>query len=411
MPRSSELAWLVAVLWPDRARVMVTPSEEAPLRFRRAGTYIVIERGRRPRFLVPDSLSALRAALWRFDASTGALERLGRVVGGLALASAGWRTAPRLHIHVSSDLDRTDLPEVLLDQRLGRALGLRRARAIAFLGPARPNRKPVLQIVDGRGRAVAYAKVAWNELTRDLVAHELDVLRGWVEAPPSSFRVPRVLGIESWNGWPVGVTEAIEHRLRDARLRPADTFLIAAAREVAEREGTTSMPLCETPMWLDIGSRISRLADAARRDRLMTTAARFERWVGDLVHPVGWWHGDWTPWNMTIGPDGPVVWDWERARPGVPVGLDLVHLAFQTSRRPGGRRPWEAVALTIQALHVTLPQLGVRVSRVRPLTGFYLFEIWVRFEEALAAGAIDPREPMLSQLPEALVGLMEGSLP
>jgi len=98
------------------------------------------------------------------------------------------------------------------------------------IGPARANRKPVLQLLAPDGTTVGFAKLGTNALTRRLVRAETVALTALRYARLSTVVVPRVLHSGQWQGHQVLVQEALPAwRPR----RPAGVRLPAAMREVA----------------------------------------------------------------------------------------------------------------------------------------------------------------------------------
>ena len=59
-------------------------------------------------------------------------------------------------------------------------------------------------------------------------------------------------------------------------------------------------------------------------------------------------HGDWTPWNMRRLDGRLVVWDWERSRDGVPIGLDALHYGLLVALNARHLPPPMAVADTLE---------------------------------------------------------------
>ncbi len=402
-----DLSWVAEILWPAREHVRVRRGSRVAAGFRRVESYLALPRPNRPRFLVPTRRRVRRAALWQFNASMGALARLRKASAALLLPLVPDPPTARIHIDVAQDLDARDLPAVLLEHRLAAALAVPSASCTISFGSLRPNRKPVLQITDAEGSPLAYAKVAWNDLTRGLVEREVDALRDWAEEPPQTFRVPRLLAVETWAGWPVAVTEAAQHRLRSPRLRASDAPVLEAVRELGRRKMTDPCPLAEIPMWKDLRARVDAIRDPERRATLQIAADRFQAWAGDVVHRAGSWHGDWAPWNMVLAPTGLFVWDWERSRDGVPLGLDVVHLVFQIALHATGRRPMEAVRRAMTGLGPMLEAAGVSAAGTLPLLAFYLFELLLRYEDAVEAGALPATDPVREGAPAALSSLME----
>ena len=68
------------------------------------------------------------------------------------------------------------------------------------------------------------------------------------------------------------------------------------------------------------------------------------RWTGSVAPPpngplpLGAWHGDWTPWNMSRRRGRLQLWDWERFETGVPLGLDRCHYGVNAVVRRDGAR-------------------------------------------------------------------------
>ena len=71
-----------------------------------------------------------------------------------------------------------------------------------LLGPARANRKPVLQIFDESGRTIAFAKLGLTALTERLLATEADALTRLSTLDLTSFAAPTPLFHGAWNGAP-----------------------------------------------------------------------------------------------------------------------------------------------------------------------------------------------------------------
>ncbi len=399
-----DLAWLAEVLWPD-PRVEVSLAPSAAPGARRVLRYRIAPSARRPRLLVPDRVGGGAAFSVFNDAMTQAA-RLRKRSAGLAYDLGPGRWAlDRLGVDVPADLPSEDTVDLLVERRLGRALGWPAALVSVSFGSPRPSRKPVLQLaVPGRGVA-AFAKVAWNPLTSALVRNEGAILRWLGQMHPRSFVAPRPIHEERWNERDIVVTTALPTALvRRGALHawPDPEVVLEIARLGGE---LTAMPLTETPMWRDLLARARSLEPAL--DGILTD---LETALARIEAPVGRWHGDWGPWNMTRLPDGRVaLWDWERSRDGVPLGADAAHFAIQVGlRRTGGRGP-AACRYALDRLLTYLPQLGVRPQATPGILALYLIELTTRHEEAVAAGALPPhhtgRLAALAALEEVRGGL------
>ncbi len=314
----------------------------------------------------------------------------------------------RLHIDVRTEVGPRDLAAVLLERHLAEVLNESEIAVAVTFGSLRPNRKPVIQIATPLG-VVSYAKVAWNELTSSLVRNEAESLQGWGSGGPRTFLVPKLLHRGVWRDKEIVVTSAFHSsvwRRGPRNAWPATDVL----RELAERDGLTHGSICTAPMWADLRLRYSRPADPPAGERLSELADRFEQRFGDVDVVIGSWHGDWAPWNMTWVGRRLAIWDWERARSGVPVGMDAIHFAFQVSFRSVGRRPAEAMRRTLPLAAPVLAELGVDDLRSAALLTLYLFELYVRYEDATVEGVLSADDPIRSGILEVLSAAVEGRI-
>lgn len=291
----------------------------------------------------------------------------------------------RLGIDVPADLPSEDLADLLPDRRLARTLGWREVVVSVSFGSPRPSRKPVLQLAIPGSGVVAFAKVGWNPLTSALVRNEADVLRRLGHVRPRSFLAPQPIHEERWNGQEIVVTTALPGTLlrRGALHEWPDPEV---AFEIARLGGGfASMPLTETPMWRDLLGRMRSLATTTLHGLL----ADLEPVLTRIEAPVGWWHGDWGPWNLAQLRDGRLaVWDWERCRSGVPLGADAAHFAVQVGLRRAGGEGSAACRYALDRLLAYLPRLGVSPEKTPGILALYLIELATRHEEAVAAGAV-----------------------
>jgi hypothetical protein len=275
------------------------------------------------------------------------------------------------------------------------------------IGPARANRKPVLQVLTRHGRTVGFAKVGVNELTRTLAAAEADSLRSVAAAAPRHLSVPSVLHQGRWNGLEVLALSPLPIWL--PRAGHSAPRLLAAMLEVAEIGGVTTAPLRDSDYWAGLGRRLGSLGPDSGDDdtvrALREAYARIDEWTGATPLRYGSWHGDWTPWNMATLRDTMLVWDWERFSGGVPVGFDAVHYAFQDAVVRGGTGPAAAVTRTLDDAARLLAPFGVTSpegAAARLTALLYFIDIAARYvaDRQAEAGAQlgRPREWLLPVL-------------
>ncbi len=193
----------------------------------------------------------------------------------------------------------------------------------------RPNLKPVLQVMDPRGRVLAYVKIGWNDLTKELVQNEARALRAWAEAPPRHLEVPRLIHEGEWHGAAITVLSPHPHRLLRRGSRNALPSA-AVLGEVASLGGTERSSLHGSSYWRRLKARAEAIATGdASSDALRSILGRVEGATGAEELTFGSCHGDWAPWNMSTGRRSLYVWDWERSARPTPVGTDVLHFWFE----------------------------------------------------------------------------------
>ena len=221
------------------------------------------------------------------------------------------------------------------------------------------HRKPVIQVLDGRGRPLAYCKVGWNAATSALARNEAAALAWLQRASPRSFVAPALLHAGAWGSSYLCVQAALVAPPAQATPAPArlGDLYIEAERELASfcsgRE-----PLEASAAWKRLSRRAAGLQrgyGSLVRDALSAASAR----VGAaplLFHAS---HGDFCPWNASMARAGSVdrsvdgsggrlgrlrLFDWEYASGLRPAGWDLWHLALQTMWLVERRSPEQAHA-------------------------------------------------------------------
>ncbi|MER7004581.1 hypothetical protein ABT297_16245 [Dactylosporangium sp. NPDC000555] len=332
--------------------------------------YLVVPNARRPRLLVPaDDRRVAAAAVRRYAEPQSRLARLKRdtVVAALRTGLSGLLLRDRLRVRAAEDT---------IDAYLGRTLGTE-LRLSVHIGPARANRKPVLQLLDSAGRTLAFAKLGTSALTRALVRAEANALAAVGEAGLTSVRVPEVLHAGRWGEHEVLVQSALPvWRPRSALTAPR---LAGAMLEVARCCGTSHGALDGSGYWTRLGARLAAIADHAEGAALRTAAERIARAAGRVELSFGSWHGDWAPWNMASLADAVLVWDWERFTPGVPIGFDALHHALQVGIGHSPSAGQAVNELVAAAPGLLLPFGVVHRQAVEVTALLYLIDLATRY--------------------------------
>lgn len=360
--RAAWLRELVPLLWP-------APTTATLGRARHAGarrSYLILPNLAHPRLLVPRrTRRAAGGALRGYGEQSSAARRAAvRLAAAALTAGAGDRVLrDRLEIGGGGDT---------IEDHLSRELG-RPVLVSLHLGPARANRKPVLQLLGADGGTVGYAKVATTVLTGRLVADEAAALRSLAAAGLRTVTVPTVLAGGSWRGLEILVQSPLP--VRQAR-RPAEGRLAAATAEVAAVGGISTQPL-DGPYGTGLRTRVAALPAGGARDDLTAALDTLAEAATELR--IGSWHGDWTPWNTAVVEGTVLAWDWERFGSGVPVGFDALHYDLQP-RLPGdAAAAGQLLAGSIGWAPGLLAPVGVPAESAPAVTVFYLVEILTRW--------------------------------
>ncbi|MET8833969.1 hypothetical protein ABZV78_08650 [Micromonospora sp. NPDC004540] len=358
--RSAYLGELAGLIWPE-------PAEPA-LR-KGGGGWVVVPSASRPRLLVPTGSG--RAAASAVRHSTEAVGRKARLV------RQGLATAFRLGLGPLVFRDRLVVTGGGLDAYLAEVLG-EPALVSLHIGPARANRKPVLQLLAPDGRALGYAKLGVDPLTRALVDVEAAALRRLADLPLGPVTVAGVRHHGDWHGHALLVQEALPVRL--PRATPA-------AAGVAERAAMVAVAGClgvRRRSWAG-SEHAARLAHAVDALGARPEAGRLRavlKTVADVDPTVafGTWHGDWNGGNAAVLADGRVlVWDWERFEADVPVGYDALHRAVQTAIGNDGVEPTEAARALIAGADRTLAPFDSEGRSADLVAVLYLVELAARY--------------------------------
>lgn len=350
---------------------------------RTVDAFAVLPSTRDPRLLIPaGSRRAAAASLQQHNNATSRSLWLKTeaMAWAMRLGAGGRIARGRLHV-LADETYQAGLP---LKELLEEIFGPGRLELSVRLGPMRPNRKPVIQILRPSGTVLGYAKVSRTELTARLVANEGAVLSRIAEAAPRTFRVPTVFHNGTWAGMQVLIVGPLPRR--HLVLRGTDARIpVVATKELSELFGSTVQPLVSSPHWQSTRKRVADIGGPAGA-ALMAAAATIEERHGDREIPVGMWHGDWTPSNMSGAGDRLSVWDWERSSPGMPTGMDAGHFGFHIARKVRNLTPVPAAAWALDWLGPVLGKLGLEPGAAGLVLALALLEMAVRFQEARAEG-------------------------
>lgn len=377
MDGSEDLAWVADVIWGGSEGVEVclgsAPHGRVPIE-----TYRVVPGRRAPRLLLPVDPRMAWAAARDGRATRSRRASSQRTLAGIAARAGRLALRDKLTVHAEPGAQARTLAAAM-----GEVVGARVGLAVNVRPPG-PYRKPVAQVIDGGGRVLAYAKVAWNDLTDVNVKAEADALEA-VGRSGAAVGVPSVKAMLSWKGRTVLLTDPMPAGLRRFHGMAPDPSVvagIAAAGGVVEQSLGDGRVLERLRARL-VGARgaLPAVAEATGQllDALGTDAG--------VIVPTGRWHGDWSRWNLGTFGERLWAWDWEYSRTGVPLGLDLPHFHFQSAFIAQRRDLGAAFDHARAKGSGELSAIGLGPDAIRVVLGVHAAEVALRYLEAEAAGA------------------------
>ena len=331
-----------------------------------------------PRYLIPVGRRSVSAAT-RLRTSR---HRLGRPAGAIigSLVKSGAIRAYPFRAAVGVGDEDTSLVE-----RLRARFDRPQLHVAIALGRPRANRKPVLQLIDGDGTTVGFAKLGVDAHTDALVEREGRFLTEHGGSNPPLF-LPQALLTETWQGHQLLVVGDLGAGIDGTGALDLTAATVSAIANLGHTEMATPLG---SHWWASTEARISDLPPSLEpllgrcRDRARDVLAR----VGDHVWPFGTWHGDLARWNAVQRGDSFVVWDWERATGPVPVGFDAVHAHFQPPILMEGRSGPAAASIALAGVEPILADLGYDGDGPALVTA-YLIELRLRLAEDESMGTL-----------------------
>ncbi|MFF5291545.1 hypothetical protein [Paractinoplanes globisporus] len=361
--RTQYLTEVLELLYPWPCRTDGSPG--TPI-----AEYLVVPDARRPRLLVPSASRRVAAAAVRRYAepqSRAAKLKRDAVVAAVRTGASAVLLRDRVRVTgpFSSSIDG------YLTEQLGRELAVS-----VHIGPARANRKPVLQLIGPEGDTFGFGKLGTGPLTRQLVKAETEALATLAGSGLTKLTVPRVLHAGQWHDLEVLIQSALPVWLPRAPL--TQRRLVAAMLDIAGCCGYTTGPLDTSEYWEELRGRLSAVGDRPEGAGLGSAAELLVKHAGDVTFRYGAWHGDWAPWNMANLADGLLVWDWERFATGVPMGFDAIHHELQRRIQSTGDAR-DAVEQTVRRAGELLAPFGVSPSGREVTALLYLVDLAARY--------------------------------
>ncbi len=205
-----------------------------------------------------------------------------------------------------------------------------------FTGTVGHNRKAVIALADSQGQVTHFVKMPLTEQASHLVRRELNTLAALGAYSWKVLHFPKAT--ELFAGIAVSNVQPRKARSPHQLMRPHLEALYELYNRSVQHKRAS-----ELPVWDKLRLWQSEARDAAMQTRRFVPYA-MERLIDRLellteylykqAHyrvPVGWAHGDFTPWNNFIDEQGNVfAYDWELSEPLMPLLWDAFHFIFQS---------------------------------------------------------------------------------
>src|SRR5215470_13516868 len=358
--------------------------------------FVLIPGVRHPRLLVPAAPRAAAAALRQYGQPRSLAARMGVAAFALGLAGGLGGTLLGVRVRVTAPPEAESIESYL------KSVFSPDIRVSVRLGPARANRKPVLQLHTASGEPVGFVKIGFNPLTRDLVRAEAASLAWLDRVGLDGISVPRVLHHGQWHGMDVLVLSSLPVW---RRRRVLTTAQLSAAMDTVARLGGLQQGTQASGAYLQrLRERLTAADRGAERTALLEALDALAATGGCAGLTFGAWHGDWSPWNMASTTGGLLVWDWERFAVGVPIGFDALHYWLQSEVVPQHRDPLAAAADVLEHAAPLLAPFGADVAHARLTAALYLADVATRYLVDRQAQAGAPLGAPGTWLIPALVG-------
>jgi hypothetical protein len=348
----------------------------------------VLRLGDTDRFVVPLDPRAAASSLASYNALRPRRARIARrTLSWLARAGLLARLPGR----------RSGLPDGVLAEWLRESLGVEELRFACGVRPESAFATPVLQLFTPHGRALGYAKLGWDTVTRRQVRTEASALA--TVAGARAYNAPPVVAAGDVGELAVCVTAPMPATV--CRLPRGYAPDARVVRAVAASDGpTTTAPIATSEYARRMADSIARIGAGDAGVLRGVSAAMMDRY-GEIEVEFGRWHGDWVPWNMALDGRDLWVWDWEYSAAGVPVGFDALHWHYQLSH-VGARAPaGEAMVAAERGARSALDALGLGPGAREAIAALHRLEVRLRAELAVLDGG--RREAVCSVDPSFLL--------
>lgn len=225
-----------------------------------------------------------------------------------------------------------------LANRISAELGEENAHLAISVGTPGAYRKYTLRIMSADGELLAYGKLADQKPAISKLEAEKQALEILGSYKQLHISVPNLISFLEWEDTKIMLMEAGPEAPAFNRLTPRHLDFLSRLFLATYQEDN----FFNGAMWARMLLR-SELVAAKGSE---TWKSRVRQGIDvlqikwrDLIMPLSFAHGDFVPWNTSMGPQGLYVFDWEAACFGAPPLYDAFH--FQAMQQALKDRPYQ----------------------------------------------------------------------
>lgn len=244
--------------------------------------------------------------------------------------------------------DASEVHKEGLRDLIQRLLGKNNLEFSLLLTPQRYHGKTTAQVMDEKGRILAYAKIATSPQAKRLLENEAVTLKKLGQLKLQTAHIPRLIYFGQIEQDTVLVQEA-EYPLKPGPLSLSNqhiSFLGEIFNKTTQRCKFEEGPL----LWsLQRDIQASTASNGGERDRLLQIALEKiqQRFAGQEI-PLGLAHGDFAPWSTCLNKEEQlVVFDWETACNDAVPAMDFYDFIINREVLLRGKKGNEVLAMLL----------------------------------------------------------------
>lgn len=276
-------------------------------------------------------------------------------------------------------LEETTLDE--LERNLENILNEENIRLAFYTGTPGAYRKATAQIMNSKGRVLAYCKIASSSFSKEVLNREHKNLLRLESNKNLRNRVPRVVDYINYKDCKLLITTAGPNQKGPMYL---STDIIEFLKDLYSHN-IKEYYFYESPMKNKLNEKYFILNNSYKLpiqwvERYRKVVNLLNKYLDSVKIPFSFVHRDLAPWNIRKGPQGLFVFDWESAEDNNIILYDVFHFeAIQAALKNKDFYPDEQLYKSI--LQEVLPDRNLNIYWLYLL---YLVDISLYYAEARA---------------------------